>query len=88
MAESVKVDILKNQRNPGNMFLRCLSHRGLHRLSTLTSFGASYFCHYLFLLLLRLQIMPNNRFQAWYKKTLFLETLQEGPITGIKEHPE
>ena len=61
MAESVKVDILKNQRNPGNMFLRCLSHRGLRRFSTVNLFGASYFCHYLFLLLLEIQTIPNKR---------------------------
>ena len=53
--------------------LRCFSHCGLRRLSTVTLFGASfffrnYFRHCLFLLLLKPQTMPKKRRQASSKK--------------------
>ena len=50
------------------MFLRCLFHCGFHRLSTVTLFGASYFRHYLFLIILKLQTIPNKRRQTRPKK--------------------
>ena len=58
----------KSNATQGNDFFRCLSHRGLRRLSTATLFGASYFCHYVFSLVLKLQTIPNRRRQTWPKK--------------------
>ena len=57
----------------GIKYLRCLSHRGLRRLSTVTLFDASfffrnYFCRCLVLLLLKPQNIPKKRRQAWFKK--------------------
>ena len=58
------------------IFYGVLSHRGFCINSTVTLFVASYFCHYLFILLLKPQKMPNKSYQffpeklsPWYKKS-------------------
>ena len=59
-----------------------MSQRGLRRISTVTLFGVSYFRHYLFLLPLKLQKIPNKSLQECpntpspkkpYNRALYLE---------------
>ena len=63
-------------------------HRGVHRLSTVNLFGASYFRHFLLLLILNLQTMPNKRLQTWSKKPSSNKIYKKGPIRGINYHQE